>query len=144
MGVYCLDMLLMLVSTDIAFRGRIPVALSFGVAILTTRAGTLVGSVVADGFLFAPFWTTQLRTDICLVAVLLLAIIGMLFFTMADVQRLYVTPRAQRTDESLEQKCAAVAAMGHYQPGVRGARAAGPGTVPFPISAMSFPSPRAR
>lgn len=113
MGVYCLDMLLMLVSTDIAFRGRIPVALSFGVAILTTRAGTLVGSVVADGFLFAPFWTAQLRTDICLVAVLLLAIIGMLFFTMADVQRLYVTPRAQRTDESLEQKCAAVAAMGH-------------------------------
>lgn len=57
MGVYCLDMLLMLVSTDIAFRGRIPVALSFGVAILATRAGTLVGSVVADGFLFAPFWT---------------------------------------------------------------------------------------
>ena len=113
MGVYCLDMLLMLVSTDIAFRGRIPVALSFGVAILATRAGTLVGSVVADGFLFAPFWTAQLRTDICLVAVLLLAIIGMLFFTMADVQRLYVTPRAQRTDESLEQKCAAVAAMGH-------------------------------
>ena len=39
MGVYCLDMLLMLVSTDIAFRGRIPVALSFGVAILATRAG---------------------------------------------------------------------------------------------------------
>ena len=69
--------------------------------------------MVADGFLFAPFWTAQLRTDICLVAVLLLAIIGMLFFTMADVQRLYVTPRAQRTDESLEQKCAAVAAMGH-------------------------------
>ena len=45
---------------------------NFGVAILTTRAGTLVGSVVADGFLFAPFWTAQLRTDICLVAVLLL------------------------------------------------------------------------
>lgn len=113
MGVYCLDMLLMLVSTDIAFRGRIPVALSFGVAILTTRAGTLVGSVAADGFLFAPFWSPQLRTDLCLIAVMLLAVIGMLFFTMADVQRLYVTPRAQRTDESLEQKCAAVAAMGH-------------------------------
>lgn len=112
MGVYCLDMLLMLVSTDIAFRGRIPVALSFGVAILTTRAGTLVGSVVADRFLFAPFWSPQLRTDLCLIAVMLLAVIGMLFFTIADVQRLYVTPRAQRTDESLEQKCAAVVAMG--------------------------------
>lgn len=46
------------------------------------RRHAQVGSVVADGFLFAPFWTAQLRTDICLVAVLLLAIIGMLFFTM--------------------------------------------------------------
>ena len=134
MGVYCLDMLLMLVSTDIAFRGRIPVALSFGVAILATRAGTLVGSVVADGFLFAPFWTAQLRTDICLVAVLLLAIIGMLFFTMADVQRLYVTPRAQRTDESLEHEDRNRHLPGHGEPlrafaaRDRGARAACPGT----------------
>ena len=34
MGVYCLDMFMMLVSTDVAFRGRIPVALSFGLVIL--------------------------------------------------------------------------------------------------------------
>lgn len=113
MGIYCLDMLLMLVSTDVAFRGRIPVALSFGVAILTTRAGTLIGTIAADGLLLAPFWSSQLRTDLCLIAVLLLAIIGMLFFTMSDVQQLYVTPRAQRTDETIEQKCAAVAAMGN-------------------------------
>ncbi|MEC4272449.1 LuxR C-terminal-related transcriptional regulator [Adlercreutzia sp. R25] len=113
MGIYCLDMLIMLVSTDIAFRGRISVALSFGLAILVTRAGTLVGSVSADAFMFAPFWSTQLRTDVCLIAVLLLAVIGMLFFTMADVQQLYVTPRTQKADESLDQKCAAVAAMGN-------------------------------
>lgn len=113
MGVYCLDMLIMLVSTDIAFRGRIPVALSFGVAILATRAGTLVGSLGADALMFSPAWSVQIRTDVCLIAVLLLAVIGMLFFTVADVQRLYVTPRAQRADESLEQKCAAVAAMGN-------------------------------
>lgn len=113
MGVYCLDMLIMLVSTDIAFRGRIPVALSFGVAILATRAGTLVGSLLADALMFAPIWSVQLRGDVCLIAVLLLAVIGMLFFTVADVQQLYVTPRAQRTDGSVEQKCAAVAAMGN-------------------------------
>lgn len=113
MGVYCLDMLIMLVSTDIAFRGRIPVALSFGAAILATRAGTLVGSLGADGLMFSPAWSVQLRTDVCLIAVLLLAVIGMLFFTVADVQQLYVTPRARRTDGSLEQKCAAMSAMGN-------------------------------
>ena len=59
---------------------------------------------------------------------------------MADVQRLYVTPRAQRTDESLEQKCAAVAAMGHHhQPGIRGARAACPGrSVPYICDELSI------
>ena len=44
MGVYCLDMFMMLVSTDVAFRGRIPVALSFGLVILCARTGTLIGS----------------------------------------------------------------------------------------------------
>lgn len=54
MGIYCLDMLMMLVSTDVAFRGRIPVALSFGLAVLATRAGTLAGSVGADWLIFSP------------------------------------------------------------------------------------------
>ncbi len=48
-----------------------------------------------------------------LVTLLALAIIGMLFFTVADVQRLYVTPRAQQVDASLEEKCAAIAKMCH-------------------------------
>lgn len=113
MGIYCLDMLMMLVSTDVAFRGRIPVALSFGLAVLATRAGTLVGSVGADCLIFSPWWSAQLRTDVCLIAILLLAVIGMLFFTVADVQKIYVTPRLARTDESLEQKCATMAAMCH-------------------------------
>lgn len=113
MGIYCLDMLMMLVSTDVAFRGRIPVALSFGLAVLATRAGTLVGSVGADCLIFSPWWSAQLRLDVCLIAILLLAVIGMLFFTVADVQKIYVTPRLARTDESLDQKCAAMAAMCH-------------------------------
>ena len=67
----------------------------------------------ADWLIFSPWWSAQLRTDVCLIAILLLAVVGMLFFTVADVQKLYVTPRMQRADESLEQKCAAVAAMCH-------------------------------
>ena len=78
MGVYCLDMFMMLVSTDVAFRGRIPVALSFGLVILCARTGVLV---------------------------------GMLFFTQTDVQKLYATSREETADASLEQKCAAIARM---------------------------------
>lgn len=113
MGVYCLDMLMMLVSTDVAFRGRVSVAMSFGLTILVARCGTLVGSLGADGLQGMVRWSDALRTDVLLLSVLALAIIGMLFFTIADVQRLYVTPRLQKTDASLEEKCAAIARMCH-------------------------------
>lgn len=113
MGIYCLDMLMMLVSTDVAFRGRVSVAMSFGVTILVARTGTLVGSLAADGCMSPALWSEALRTDVFLLSILALAVIGMLFFTIADVQRLYVTPRTQRIDASLEEKCAAIAKMCH-------------------------------
>lgn len=55
MGIYCLDMLMMLVSTDVAFRGRISVAMSFGLTILIARTGTLAGSLAADGLMGSVF-----------------------------------------------------------------------------------------
>lgn len=111
MGIYCLDMLMMLVSTDVAFRGRVSVAMSFGLVILIARTGTLAGSLGADWLLGAAVYSQALCTDVLLLSVLALAIVGMLFFTIADVQRLYVTPRLQKTDASLEEKCAAIAKM---------------------------------
>ncbi|WP_290996155.1 LuxR C-terminal-related transcriptional regulator [Gordonibacter sp.] len=111
MGVYCLDMFMMLVSTDVAFRGRIPVALSFGLVILCARTGTLIGSVAADGLLGSEAWSAALRTDVFLLGVLALTFVGMLFFTQADVQKLYATPRAQAAEATLEQKCAHIASL---------------------------------
>lgn len=64
MGVYCLDMFMMLVSTDVAFRGRIPVALSFGLVILCARTGTLIGSFAADQLLHAELWSEALRRGV--------------------------------------------------------------------------------
>lgn len=64
MGVYCLDMFMMLVSTDVAFRGRIPVALSFGLVILCARTGTLIGSFAADQLLNAALWSEALRSEV--------------------------------------------------------------------------------
>ena len=110
MGVYCLDMFMMLVSTDVAFRARIPVALSFGLVILCARTGTLAGTFVADVLQQPSLWSEALRTDVFLAGVLVLALVGMLFFTQVDVQKLYATPRAA-TDASLEQKCGTIARM---------------------------------
>lgn len=111
MGVYCLDMFMMLVSTDVAFRGRIPVALSFGLVILCARTGTLIGSFAADQLLHAAVWSESVRSEAFLLGVLALALVGMLFFTQTDVQKLYATPRSGAADASLEQKCAAIARM---------------------------------
>ncbi len=76
MGVYCLDMFMMLVSTDVAFRGRIPVALSFGLVILCARTGTLIGSFAADQLLNAALWSEALRSEVFLVGVLALVLVG--------------------------------------------------------------------
>lgn len=111
MGVYCLDMFMMLVSTDVAFRGRIPVALSFGLVILFARTGTLVGSYLADGLLNAAWWSTELRVDVFLICILVLVFVGMLFFTQNDVQKFYATPHAEALDASMEDKCANIARM---------------------------------
>lgn len=111
MGVYCLDMLMMLVSTDVAFRGRIPVALSFGLVILCARTGTLVGSIGADGLLNSALWSDETRSAALLVGVLALVLVGMLFLTQSDVQKLYATPRAEPIDASLEEKCDRIAQM---------------------------------
>ncbi len=108
-GVYCLDMFMMLVSTDVAFRARISVALSFGLAILCARTGTLVGSLLADGALHSVFWSPSLRSDVFLLGILVLVLVGMLFFTQTDVQKLYATSRAETPDASLEQNCTNIA-----------------------------------
>jgi DNA-binding CsgD family transcriptional regulator len=48
LAIYCLDMLIMLVSTDVAFRTRTPVAFTFGLTIIVARCGTLVGTLGYD------------------------------------------------------------------------------------------------
>lgn len=112
MGVYCLDMLMMLVSTDIAFRARLSVAFTFGLAIFAARCGTLIGSFSAHFAAGAPLWNTALRDDLMLFGVLVLVLVGMLLFTQFDVQHLYRTQGIMlgETTPTLGDKCAMLAA----------------------------------
>ena len=47
-GGYCLDMFIMLVSSDVAFRARKPVVLVFGTALFVARAGSLLGTLAGE------------------------------------------------------------------------------------------------
>lgn len=110
MGVYCLDMLMMLVTTDIAFRSRIPVALTFGVTILIARLGTFCGTV---GAVFLPqltLWSELFMDRTLLLCVLGLGLIGMLFFTFGDIERQYEIPYTpKQEDRSQLEKCHRIA-----------------------------------
>ncbi|MEA5019847.1 MAG: helix-turn-helix transcriptional regulator [Gordonibacter sp.] len=108
MGVYCLDMFMMLVSTDVAFRSRLPIALTFGVVILAARIGTLIGSTAAHALQNVTFWSEALRSDVFLLGTLAVVLVGMLFFTETDVRKLYASPTIPRIDLSVEEKCARI------------------------------------
>lgn len=110
MGIYCLDMFLMLASTDLAFRCKIPTTRIFGTAVFVSRSGTLLGSVVGAAMMPNMTWDSSFVTlaALCLGA---LAIAGTLLFTQTDLQQCYETPRASLDDEkpTLSQRCDAIA-----------------------------------
>lgn len=110
-GVYCLDMLMMLVSTDVAFRNRVPVAFSFGLVILVARTGTLIGAFIANILLDSSVWSITLRNDIILVGILILLVASTLVFTQLDLRALYNVGYIPSQTTSLEDKCANISSM---------------------------------
>lgn len=110
MGVYCLDMLMMLVTTDIAFRSRIPVALTFGVTILIARLGTFFGTVGSVFLTQLTFWSEPFMNKTLLICVLGLGVIGMLFFTFSDIERQYEIPHTLHLEDHTQaEKCKHIA-----------------------------------
>lgn len=88
LGGYCLDILIMLVSCDIAFRTRTPVAFVFGISIFTARLGSLIGTLVCSIFSVHLLAFTYESILMCALIVML---VGTLTFSTADMQRLYQT-----------------------------------------------------
>lgn len=109
-AIYSLDMLIMLVSTDVAFRSRISVALIFGMALFAARIGTFLGIVIFNLAIASPLWDVNLPWELILVSALAVILIGTLLFTQVDLQKLY-RPRvvANTTSKSVLKKCEDVA-----------------------------------
>ncbi len=105
-AIYSLDMLIMLVSTDIAFRTRLPVALTFGLSILAARTGTLVGSFLFISIHQSPFWFADLGRDILLACAIVVILAGTLLFNQVDLQRFYKARSTYvRGSQSIAEKC---------------------------------------
>lgn len=110
MGIYCLDMFLMLASTDLAFRCKIPTTRIFGTAVFVSRSGTLLGSVAGATMMPHMAWDASFIT-LAALCLGVLAIAGTLLFTQTDLQQCYETPRTSLDDErpTLSQRCDAIA-----------------------------------
>jgi DNA-binding CsgD family transcriptional regulator len=89
LAIYSLDMLIMLVSTDLAFRMRIPVALTFGLTIVAARCGTLVGTIGFDAASGFASWSAGLPQQILLGCTIVVILAGTLLFSEADLLKLY-------------------------------------------------------
>lgn len=110
-AAYSLDMLIMLVATDISFRRRIPVALTLGLSIFVARIGTLLGTT---GFRFA-FMEENVSLEyaptVLLGCAILVIAVGTLTFSIIDLQKLYRPLPTVKQTESVKEKCDRIAEM---------------------------------
>lgn len=108
-GIYALDMLVMLVSTDLAFRMRKPPVRYFALAMFATRIGTAVGTVAIHAVLMRLQLGGDWMHDIILTCAIVAIVIGTLVFTQSDLMKLYRTRPVHAATVSLDERCAAIA-----------------------------------
>lgn len=88
-AVFCVDMLVMLVSTDYAFRTRKPVAVCFGFTLLAMRTGTTCALALVGVLELSSVFSAELFINILLLFCIAIAFIGSFVFTAADLLKLY-------------------------------------------------------
>ena len=108
-AVFCVDMLVMLVSTDIAFRLQKPVAVLFGGALFCMRLGTTLGLFGVYGLSTSAVSYDEGLRMVTLIGIIVIVLLGCLVFTPMDLARLYKVKPSQGTGESAATKSRAVA-----------------------------------
>ena len=104
-GGYCLDMLVMLAASDIAFRMRGSVVRVFGIALFAARLGSLVGTVAGERF--NALGLSGVSVSMLCIVVLVAA--GMLLLPQSEFSRFYRVQADPVTDGLFDRKCAALA-----------------------------------
>lgn len=104
-GGYCLDMLVMLVASDIAFKMRAPVVRVFGIALFVARVGSLVGTVMGERFAFAV--TSPVAVSMAMI--ILVVVAGTLLFSQLELVRFYRVRFHSTSGAMIEERCSALA-----------------------------------
>ena len=88
MGVYCLDMFLMLTATDLAFRTGISAALIFGGTVMASRIGTTVGTFFAS-FVLGNELDDIAKLTLAVISLGVIVAASTLLFSKADLMKIY-------------------------------------------------------
>lgn len=104
-GGYCLDMLIMLVASDVAFRTRRSAVVLFGIALFAARLGSLIGTMAGERC--AEWGLTPLF--VAMLSVVALTLVGAVVFSQSDLDRFYRVQASPRVGGSSERACAELA-----------------------------------
>lgn len=88
-GVYCLDILIMLVATDLSFRIGKSVYLYFGTGFFLARGSALVARLASMYLLDIGFLRSASFNNGVLILLFLLIVVGMLVFSKSELMTLY-------------------------------------------------------
>lgn len=100
-GVYCLDILIMLVATDISFRIGKSVYLYFGTGFFLARGSALVARLTSMHFLDTGFLSKTSFDNGVLTLLFCLITVGMLIFSKSELITLYRLGEKEPTSEPL-------------------------------------------
>lgn len=106
-GGYCLDMLIMLVASDLAFRTQKPVVRIFGTALFIARVGSLIGTIGGE-------WCVTIGASyvaIAMLCIIILVIVGTLLFSQVELDRFYRVQVEPTADGLFDDKCVSIAAL---------------------------------
>lgn len=108
-GIYALDMLVMLVSTDLAFRMRKPPVRYFALAMFATRSGTALGTILAHQVFLRLQANGDWMHDAILTCAIVAIVVGTLMFTQSDLMKLYRVRPVHAATVTLDERCDGIA-----------------------------------
>lgn len=109
LAVYSTDMLVMITSTDIAFRTRRPVALTFGMALFGMRLGTTLASGLVYAFMMAGWLDGSTSSVAYLIGIIVVVLVGNVVFTPVDLAKLYKSRPLKEAAGEAGNRCATLA-----------------------------------
>ncbi len=106
LGGSCLDMLVMLVATDMAFKTGKPATFVLSLAMLVSRAGSFVGRQICATLLISGVLAPDKAVLVCVLATV---VCGFWVFTRSTLEGLYRAAPAPQSEGGLEELCRAFA-----------------------------------